>query len=145
MEKNIRFAILFFFFLMTGCKGYSLDSIPYVVSADFVMEDDSPDYTICGVDFYFINKSDKEIKKINIVFYLFDQDGEPANECRSNISIEFELSIMPQEESRFCLSLDSFMNAIPETPLFIDYLYLAKIEYEDGSVWEDPFGLMAFK
>ena len=84
-------------------------------------------------------------KKINIVFYLFDQDGEPANECRSNISIEFELSIMPQEESRFCLSLDSFMNAIPETPLFIDYLYLAKIEYEDGSVWEDPFGLMAFK
>ena len=37
------------------------------------------------------------------------------------------------------------MNSVPEDYLIIDYLYLSKIEYEDGTVWEDPYGLIAFK
>lgn len=145
MKKVVRIFILMFLFFLPGCKGFSLDSIPYIISGDFVMEEDSSDYSICGVDFYLVNKGEKEIRKINIVFYLFDQDGEPAYECRSKISAEAELSIMPGENSRFCMSLDSFMNSIPENPLFVDYLYLARIEYEDGSTWDDPFGLVAFK
>ena len=145
MKNVIRVFFLMSVFFLSGCKGYSLDSIPYLISGDFVMEDDSTDYSICGVDFYLLNKSEKEIRKINIVFYLFDQDGEPACECMNKISAETELSVLPGESSRFCMSLDSFMNSFPENYLFVDYLYLAKIEYEDGSTWEDPYGLVAFK
>ena len=42
------------------------------------------------------------------------------------------------------ISFDS-MNQFPEEALYVDYLYVSRIEYEDGSLWEDPFGLTAFK
>ena len=145
MRKTLRFVLFCFLFLILGCKGYTLDSIPYVISGEFVMEDDMQEYEICGVDFFLMNQSEKEISKINIVFFLFDQDGEPAYECRNKISIETELTVSAGESSNFILSLDQFMNSIPSDPLLVDYLYLAKIEYEDGSIWEDPYGLIAFK
>ena len=85
------------------------------------------------------------MKKINLVFFLFDQDGEPAYECRSKISLEIERKISAGEKSTFCISLDNFMNSVPSELLMVDYLYLAKIEYEDGTCWEDPYGLIAFK
>lgn len=145
MKKNYKILITILFFILTGCKTYSIDSVPYVVSGDFVMEENSADYSICGVDFLLLNKSEKEIKKINIVFFLFDKDGEPAFECRNKISAEIEICISGGETGLFCMSLDSFMNSIPEYLLQVDYLYLSKIEYEDGSIWEDPYGLIAFK
>ena len=81
---------------------------------------------------------------MNIVFFLFDKDGEPASECRSKLSFEAEKAIASGEQASFCISLDSYMNTIPSEALVVDYLYLAKITYDDGSVWEDPLGLMAF-
>lgn len=144
MRKLIRLFLITFAFFVCSCKGYTLDSIPYVINGDFVMEDSSPDYSICGVDFFLFNKSEKEIRKINIIFYLFDKDGEPAYECRNKISVEIEIDIPAGESTSFCMSLDKFMNAIPSDYLLVDYLYLAKIEYEDGSEWEDPYGLIAF-
>ena len=82
MKKNYKILMTILFFILTGCKTYSIDSVPYVMSGDFVMEENSADYSICGVDFLLLNKSEKEIKKINIVFFLFDKDGEPAFECQ---------------------------------------------------------------
>ncbi len=143
-----NFARVFIFvctILLISCKAYSQDTVPYVISGEFVMNEDSEDYSICGVDFYLLNKSEKEIKTINIIFFLFDQDGEPASECRNKISVEVEKCLIGGESCSFCLSLDSFMNTVPASPLLIDYLYLGKIEYLDGSLWEDPFGLVAFK
>ena len=143
--KNIRSIILAAFLLLfTACKLFDLESVPYIISGDFVMEENSSDYEICGVDFFLINKTEKEIKKIKLVFFLFDQDGEPAYECQSRISLDIDISVMGKEKKSFCLCLDNFLNSIPENYLFVDYLYLAEIEYEDGSVWEDPFGLIAF-
>ena len=146
--KKIKFLISVLMpvlFFISGCKTYSLDSLPYVMTGDFVMEENAADYSICGVDIFLLNKSEKAMKKINIVFFLFDQDGEPASECRSKISLEIERKIPSEEKDSFCISLDNFMNSIPSGPLMVDYLYLAKIEYEDGSTWEDPYGLTAFK
>lgn len=136
--------VLITVFLMS-CKVFPLEAVPYVIDAEFVMEENSTDYSICGVDFFFKNKSEKEIKNITIVFFLFDKDGEPAYECRSKISASFEKFIMPGEVSYFCMSLDQFMNSIPEDPLMLDYLYISEIRYEDDTVWSDPFGLIAFK
>ena len=141
LYRIICFSLLIF---LAGCKGYSLDSVPYVISGKFVMEDNSSDYSICGTEIYLLNKSQKEVKTVNIIFYLFDKDGEPACECRNKISVEIERELSAGEDCTFCISLDSYMNSIPEEFLLVDYLYIARIEYEDGSLWEDPFGLVAF-
>lgn len=143
--KISRFLMIFILSFFAGCKTWSFDSVPYVISGDFVMEENSSDYSICGIDISLLNKSEKEIKNVSIVFFLFDHDGEPAYECRSKIAVEVEKSIAAREFSSFCISLDKFMNAIPQDTLLIDYLYVSKIEYEDGSKWEDPYGLVAFK
>lgn len=140
-----QFVLIFVSFFILSCSVFSQESVPYVINGNFVMEDGASDYSICGVDFYLLNKSSKEIKKINVVFYLFDKDGEPAYECRSKISGEIEKRIEAGGESNFCMCLDSFMNLVPSEPLLVDYLYLSKIEYEDGSQWEDPYGLFVFK
>ncbi len=129
----------------TNCKTYSLDSVPYVITGDFVMEEKSSDYSICGIDFFLMNKTEKEIRSFNVVLYLFDQDGEPAYECSSKISADIEKSISSGDSASFCMSLDKFMNSIPADSLIVDYLYLSKIEYQDGSVWEDPYGMVVFK
>ena len=145
MKAFIRFFCVFLILFFPGCKAFSLDSVPYVIAGEFEMEEGSADYSICGVNFYLLNQHEKDISKINIVFFLFDQDGEPAWECRSKISAEITIDIEAGESRNFCMSLDQFMNSVPEDYLLVDYLYLAKIEYEDGSVWEDPYGLTAFR
>lgn len=144
MKKIFRLLIVFSFILIS-CNGYSLDSIPYVISGDFVMDEGSKEYSICGVDLYLFNKSEKEISSVNVVFFLFDKDGEPAVECSNKISAKIEQIVPGEEDCNFCLSLDRFMNSVPEEELLVDYLYLSKIEYEDGSCWEDPYGLAVFK
>ena len=146
-KKTYRILLFMMFLILfgTGCKTYSLEKIPYVMTGDFVMEESSADYSICGVDFFLLNKSEKEIKNLTIVFFLFDKDGEPAFECRSKISAQIEKNISAGEDCSFCMSLDNFMNSIPSEYLIVDYLYLSKIEYQDGSVWEDPYGLVAFR
>ena len=148
MKKWLRFIAFAFAFFAAGCKGYSkdtFDSIPYLADGEFVMEEGAEDYSICGVNLFIFNKSEKNISSINTVFFLFDKDGEPASECRSKLSFEAEKTISAGEQVSFCISLDRYMNTIPSESLFVDYLYLAKIVYDDGSVWEDPLGLAAFK
>ena len=145
MKKKICPIIALLSFVFLSCSSFSLESLPYVLNGEFVMEDNSPDYSICGVDFTLLNKSQKEIKGMNVIFYLFDQDGEPAAECQNKISVQIEKKISPGETACFCMSLDSFMNFVPENFLVVDYLYIARIVYEDGSVWDDPYGFMAFK
>lgn len=143
--RNNRFFMILGLLLFIGCKSYSFDTIPYLINGDFVMEENAADYSICGMDIFLLNKSEKEIRNMTIVFFLFDQDGEPAYECRSKIAVELDKDIAGGESCSFCISLDKFMNAVPQELLMPDYLYLAKIVYEDGSSWEDPYGLVAFK
>ena len=147
MESLIKklFVLIVITICITCCKSYSIESAPYIASGEFVMDEESTDYSICGVNVLVLNKSEKNIREMNLVFFLFDRDGEPAEECRSMLSFEIEKNIGGMQEGSFCVSLDKYLTAVPEDKLLVDYLYLSKIIYEDGFVWEDPFGLVAFR
>ena len=82
--------------------------------------------------------------EFEVVFYLFDSDGEPAQECWNQLSFAIEKIIDAEDSFEICLSLDSYMASVPQSQLRIDYLFVSKICYDDGSVWEDPYGLAAF-
>lgn len=143
LQRFIVFAVLGFF--LSSCKVFPAEPVPYVADCDFVMEENSNDYSICGADFSIYNRSEKDIRAFSIVFYLFDKDGEPASECQGRISFDVEQEVASGEKLELCLSLDKFMNFVPEEGLEVDYLYISKIIFMDDSVWEDPFGLLAFK
>ncbi len=132
-------------FAFSACSFMPLNSVPYMVDGDFVMEEASEEYSVCGIDLIFFNQSDKCVKNFSIVFFLFDKDGEPARECSNRISFDIEKTVEARDSFSKCLSLDKYMNFFPEELLWVDYLYVSRIDYEDGTFWEDPYGLVAFK
>ena len=145
MKNNfIKGLCCFLFFSLSGCAAFSIERNPYSVTADFVMDEDSPAYKICGVDLEFYNFSTDTVKEFELAFFLFDSDGEPAYECPGRVSFSIEKEIEPDEKFNICLSLDSYMIFVPQSLLEIDHLYVSRILYADGSVWEDPFGFSAF-
>ena len=129
MRKKYSCSFLaFLIFLLSGCSAFpaapdlsalTAGNNPYLVSGKFVMEEDSSDYD-------------------------FDSDGEPAQECWNQLSFDIEKIIDAEDSFEICLSLDSYMASVPQSQLRIDYLFVSKICYDDGSVWEDPYGLAAF-
>ena len=154
MRKKYSCRLLaFLIFLLSGCSAFpaapvlsalTAGSNPYLVSGNFVMEEDSSDYEICGAELKFYNRSEKKVTEFEVVFYLFDSDGEPAQECWNQLSFDIEKIIDAEDSFEICLSLDSYMASVPQSQLRIDYLFVSKICYDDGSVWEDPYGLAAF-
>lgn len=134
------FIVLAFF----GCSAFSLERSPYTINADFVMDEESSVYKICGVDLSFSNLAAETVKEFEVVFFLFDSDGEPAYECPNRLAFSIEREIGSNEDFSVCLSLDSYMTFVPQSLLEIDYLYVSRITYTDGSIWVDPYGFSAF-
>ena len=134
------FIVLAFF----GCSAFSLERSPYTINADFVMDEESSVYKICGVELSFSNLAAETVKEFEVVFFLFDSDGEPAYECPNRLAFSIEREIGPDEDFSVCLSLDSYMTFVPQSLLEIDYLYVSRITYTDGSIWVDPYGFSAF-
>lgn len=146
MKINFRskFWTLILCFSFISCSLFSKESAPYAVSGDFVMEEDSTDYNLCGINLNLFNKAEKNIKEFTVVFFLFDKDGEPASECRSMLSFSVEKTVEAGQSFVCCISLDQYMSTIPEEPLTIDYLYVSSITFEDDTSWADPYGLVIF-
>ena len=134
------FIVLAFF----GCSAFSLERSPYTINADFVMDEESSVYKICGVELSFSNLATETVKEFEVVFFLFDSDGEPAYECPNRLAFSIEREIGSDEDFSVCLSLDSYMTFVPQSLLEIDYLYVSRITYADGSIWVDPYGFSAF-
>ena len=108
--------------IFSGCSLFPFEKKPYFVSAEFVMDEDSVEYKLCGADILFWNTSDLTVKEFEIVFYLFDSDGEPASGCQNRLDFIIEKEIDPGEEFQNCLSLDSYMTVVPQSLFEIDYL-----------------------
>lgn len=143
MKNSFKlFGILVCIFF-SSCNLFAVEEIPYLIKGEMVV-DSSSKYEAAGFDFNFINKSEKNIKSFTVVFYIFDEDGNPPALGRNNIVITINSEVLSQESYESCVSLDSFLYEIPEEPYEVDYLYVSKIVYEDDSVWSDPFGLCAF-
>ena len=137
------FSLMYLFF--SACSGIAMEPLPYIISGQFEMEENSVDYEVCGLNLFVYNKLEKEIKEMTVDFYLFDRYGEPAMECQNRISLIIEKEIGGNESAQLCIRLDNYMISIPSELLEVDYLFLSKIVYEDGSEWNDPVGLAAFR
>ena len=126
-----------------SCGYFEKKSAPYELKAQMVI-DPSAIYEGAGLEYSFYNKSDKTVKALTFVFFL-NSDEEVSFEVFENL-IELEVCafVEPQSFVEDCVSLDSFLYEVPEEPYQLDYLYVSRIVYEDGSEWTDPFGVCAF-
>ncbi|MCR4742533.1 MAG: hypothetical protein K5866_06665 [Treponema sp.] len=143
MGKKIKSLLLLFIFTLSSCSLFADSQIPYLIEGEMLMEASS-DYEIAGFDITFVNKGDKAISSFTFVFFIYDQDGNIPSIGRNNIVMTVDARLGQGQVLKSCLPLDDYLYEIPEEAYQIDYLYVSKIIYEDGSEWSDPMGVKAF-
>jgi len=134
----------FFSCQLFGAVQDSLKKTPYQIKGEMVMED-SDIYKNAGFEFSFNNLSEKTVSGFTVVFFLFDEEGEPPSGARSNIVLSITARVNGNESIEDCVNLDKYIYVVPEVPFTVDYLYVSKIIYEDGSIWSDPLGFSVMK
>lgn len=130
--------------LFCSCTLYGNNKVPYLLEGEITIEESS-NYEYAGLNLSLYNKSELDIKGVTVVFYLFDQDGNVPSIGRNNIVLNMELEVAAGKKLDCCIPMDNYLYEIPEYPYQVDYLYLSKIQYTDGSIWVDPFGIAVFK
>lgn len=144
---NVGFARIAIFtaLILSGCALYGKNNAPYIIKGEMILEaenvEEEQNFEIGGLQVYFFNKENKPVTEFTIVFSLFDQDGEPLSMGRSTIVASVKKIIEPFTSFNCCLSLDQNLCEVPEEPYVVDYLYVSRIVYEDGSQWNDAFGV----
>lgn len=141
--KNNLWLFTVCLFLLSGCQLMAREKYPYLASAEMVMEESS-EYEVAGINLHVMNKSDKEIESFTVVFFLFDQDGNPPENMKNSLVLSINSQIDPHEVLETCICLDDYLYTVPEGVYQVDYLYLSNITYDDGSVWSDPYGFKVF-
>lgn len=136
------FSLLISFLICNGlsCSNFSTKTAPYLISGQMVTED-SRDYEMAGFDFSFFNKSEKTVSSFTLVFYLFDEDGNPPISGKNSITLQVKETVGPLEKLEMCASIDKYLTYVPSEPFTADFIYVSKIAYTDGSQWSDPYGL----
>lgn len=136
-------SVCLFFTFMIGCNLSATeqgDKKEFSYEARLVTEKGSEFYENAGLEVYFANKSPKAVVKFQVTYYLFDEEGEYFG----NATMEVRGKVPSNEYCHVFLSLDEdFENKNPEK-CFVDNIYINKIIYEDGSEFDDPYGLKYF-
>lgn len=140
---HTRLFLMTFTLFISGCALFGTETAPYAIKGNMTLENEHNEFEAAGINLSLLNKSNKSISEFTVVFSLFDEDGEPVSTGRSNVVISVNTTIQPHELYECCLSLDKFLCEIPESPYFVDYLYISRILYEDNSLWTDAFGIFA--
>ena len=96
-----------------------------------------------SVEFVFRNMDCRNICRVVFVFSVYNEDGEPCCSSDGYVTAEYAGRIGAYEERRIALCFDdsggSCTDCLPET----DFIFARLIEYEDGGIWKDWYGLYA--
>jgi len=114
--------------------------IPYEIQGEI-------EYEISNIsfDYEFCNRTGKQISSYTIVFYLFDEDGNPPESMRNNIVARENVAVDAYTSVNESIGLEKYFEVLPDEEYTVDFLYVSKIEFADNTVWSDPFGRKYFK
>ncbi len=137
-------ALLLFFpiFASTMSACLHTDGIPYAITEpECKIGKVQGVYEFAGVHFMFYNNSNKTVQNLKFICAVFDSSGEESPFVGSNIiSATHKEPVLASDAREITLSLDQYIHQLPLEPYIIDFFYVTKIEYDDGSVWTDPYG-----
>lgn len=143
MKLRVRLAALGFIFFSSCSMNYAFaKNAPYALQAKMVTEP-SEIYEAAGLDFTFLNKDSQKVKSITLVFFMYDEEGNPPAIGPNNAELEIFVEVEPGEFVEDCICIDQLLYEIPDEPYQLDYLYVSRILYEDGSEWRDPYGFFS--
>lgn len=135
-----KLLIIVLSFVFYACSLYGNNIAPYLIKGEMTLDKSDGDFDAAGINLLFKNRSEKTVSEFTIVFYLFDENGEPVSSGRSNIVFSVKTEINPNDSFECCVSLDKYLGEFPEESYQIEYLYVSRILYTDNSIWTDAFG-----
>jgi hypothetical protein len=143
-NKTVRlfFACLFSCALVS-CAFIQEESPPYIISVpECFIAEKAPYYYVAGIEFDFQNSSEKDIYGITVSCTVYDEEKKENPFIGTNvITVAFDGNIPAREKKRLIIALDPYIFVVPRKPYLVDYFYIAAIQYRDGSLWEDPYGV----
>lgn len=142
-NKSRSFWVVCLILFFSGCQLSAKENSPYIISGEMLIEE-SKDYEIAGLDLYVYNKLEKNISSFTVVFFLFDSEGNAPEGGKNVVVLTVTTEIEGKNSLKACINLDKYMREIPEEPYQIDYIYLSKIVYDDGTEWNDPLGFQLY-
>jgi hypothetical protein len=127
--------------LFTSCAPQSAP--PYVITQPVCVAGERPGfYRYAGIELYISNTSDIAISELTVSFALFDAEtGKNPFAGSNKFSLTLRGTVMPYDKKELIIPLDDYLYLAPRRPFIIDFFYIAKIEYADGSVWTDNHGI----
>ncbi len=135
--------VLFFLLVtasITSCL--HMENIPYAITEpECKIGKVDGFHEFAGIHFVFYNNTEKHVTGFRFSCVVFDSDGESSPLIGSNVISARSLeTISAHEGENIIFSLDPYISEIPTEAYVIDFFYVTKIEYSDGSVWDDPYG-----
>jgi hypothetical protein len=95
-------------------------------------------YQKCGVEFELCNIDDREIVELTVSFIVYDRVTKKNPVIGSNqIVSSFSGSIQGHRKKDMVVSLDPYLFVAPDNPYIIDFFYVSRILYMDGTSWSD--------
>ena len=146
-NKSLVFIIIVLFLSVLSCSQNSSDitNPPFAVTQPEYRSSKEDDRCVLGgVYFDFYNKAESSVIRLETRMNVYDRKtGKAAFLGCGTIESGNEVLIKSREQRKLCVPLDEYITVISEEGYIIDQFYISRIEYEDGSIWEDEFGVYA--
>lgn len=130
--------------LLMSCGTIFNVDCPYVLNDPHVeLGYKADNHKYAGAYFEFFNDSSKTVKEFSVSFLLFDSDGKSPFIGSNQITSKIVTSLGPEQSDDFIVNLDPYLTVVPSEPYEMDFVFIKKIIYTDGSTWSDPMGMYA--
>lgn len=87
----------------------------------------------------FTNLSPQIVTSFTVVFFVFDEEGNPLENSRSSFQVQIPQTVAEGQTIEDFINLSKYIY-INDDSFYTDFIYVSRIEYKNGSVWTDPFG-----
>ena len=146
-NKSFIIIPLVFILIISSCAKNTVDITRPMFAVSAPAYKDSKTDSRCvigGVYFDFYNRADCSVIYLETRMNVYDR-GTQKNAFAGYGTLEngSSLVIKSGEKKQLCVSLDDYITAVSKEGYCIDQFYISRIEYEDGRVWIDNFGLYA--
>ncbi len=127
--------------LFLSCTSIFSYCMPYCVTKkSIVAESKSGVCNFCYAEIQIVNNSEKAIREFEICFSIFDSSENPIGTFTNAVRAKCAKKISPRAEEKIFVCLDDFLECA-SGDCKLDFVYIAKIVYEDNSVWTDEAGI----
>lgn len=147
MSMNLKklLAAVEFLLLLCSCSlKNEIKNPPYAVSNP-VLEDGTGTNgcNVGGLFFDYYNKKQINVVKLEVKFCIYDKETKLSVIKKGQISATLNSEIAGGEKRKLCIPLDSYITTFNKDRYIVDQFFVSRIEFSDGSTWEDVLGIYA--